>query len=50
MLVIWLGFISLGIGLLIFGSGDLIVLNSSRLTIFRADEHFGASYCIADAV
>jgi len=37
-LVIWLGIISLGIGLIIFGSGDLIVLNSSRLTIFRADD------------
>ncbi|MFI5135525.1 MAG: ABC transporter permease, partial [Chitinophagales bacterium] len=50
LLVIWLGIISLGIGLLIFGNGDLIVLNSSRLTIFRADDtlwRFGVSLLIA---
>jgi ABC-2 type transport system permease protein len=37
-LLVWLGLISLGIGLLIFGPGDLIVLKSETMTIISADD------------
>jgi len=50
LLVLWLAIISLGIGLLIFGSGDLIVLNSAAITVFRADDtlwRFGIAMLIA---
>lgn len=50
VLVVWLGLISLGVGLLIFGNGDLIVLNSNHISIFRADDtmwRFGAALLIA---
>jgi ABC-2 type transport system permease protein len=38
ILLVWLGLVSLGIGLLIFGSGDLIVLKSETITIIPADD------------
>lgn len=38
LLLIWLGIISLGIGLLIFGKGDLIVLKSDALIILQQDD------------
>jgi len=37
-LVIWLGIISLLVGLFIFGNGDLIVFNSDQISILRADD------------
>jgi ABC-2 type transport system permease protein len=37
-LIAWLGFLALGMGLLVFGSGDLIVLKSEELVIIRADD------------
>ncbi|MCY7409683.1 MAG: ABC transporter permease, partial [Chitinophagales bacterium] len=37
-LVLWLGVISLFVGLVIFGSGDLIVLSSDHATILRSDD------------
>lgn len=38
ILLVWLGLVSLGIGLLIFGPGDLIVLKSETITIIPADD------------
>ncbi|MBK7682455.1 MAG: ABC transporter permease subunit [Bacteroidia bacterium] len=38
ILLIWLALVSLGIGLLIFGPGDLIVLKSETITIIPADD------------
>jgi ABC-2 type transport system permease protein len=38
VLLLWLAFASLGIGLLIFGSGDLIVLKSETITIISSDD------------
>ena len=38
ILVVWLGLVSLGIGMLIFGPGDLIVLKSETITIIPADD------------
>jgi len=38
VLLLWLGLTSLGIGLLIFGAGDLIVLKSDMITIIQADD------------
>ena len=38
ILLVWLGLVSLGIGLLIFGPGDLIVLKSETVTIIPADD------------
>lgn len=38
VLLVWLGLISLGIGLLIFGPGDLIVLKSETITIISSDD------------
>jgi ABC-2 type transport system permease protein len=49
-LVIWLGIISLLIGLMIFGRGDLIVLNSEQVSILRAEDtlwRFGGAMMIA---
>lgn len=49
-LVLWLGIISLGLSLLIFGNGDLIVLNSDHITIFPSGDtlwRFGAAFLIA---
>jgi ABC-2 type transport system permease protein len=49
-LVIWLGIISLLLGLMIFGRGDLIVLNSEQVSILRADDtlwRFGGAMMIA---
>lgn len=37
-IVLWLGFLSLGIGKMIFGSGDMIVLGSSGLIIFPEND------------
>lgn len=50
MLIVWLGLISLGIGLLIFGKGDLVVLNSDQISILRSSEtlwRFGIALVIA---
>ena len=50
VLVIWLGIISLVVGLLIFGRGDMIVLNSEQVWILRADDtlwRFGGAMLIA---
>lgn len=38
VLTAWLGIISLGAGLLIFGKGDLIVLNSDHISIIASTE------------
>lgn len=38
VLLVWLGLVSLGIGLLIFGPGDLIVLKSETITIISSDD------------
>ncbi len=38
ILLVWLGLVSLGIGLLIFGPGDLIVLKSETITIIPAED------------
>jgi ABC-2 type transport system permease protein len=38
ILLVWLGLVSLGIGMLIFGPGDLIVLKSETITIIPADD------------
>lgn len=38
ILLVWLGLVSLGIGLLIFGTGDLIVLKSETITIIPAND------------
>jgi ABC-2 type transport system permease protein len=49
-LVVWLGIISLLVGLLIFGRGDLIVLNSDQVSILRSDDtlwRFGGAMLIA---
>lgn len=37
-LIFWLGLLSLGVGLLLFGNGDLTVLKSDELVILRADD------------
>ena len=38
ILLVWLGLVSLGIGMFIFGPGDLIVLKSETITIIPADD------------
>lgn len=38
ILLVWLGLVSLGIGLFIFGPGDLIVLKSETITIIPAED------------
>lgn len=38
VLLIWLGLVSLGLGLLIFGPGDLIVLKSESISILASDD------------
>lgn len=38
LLLIWLGVLSLGLGLLFFGPGDLIVLKSEELIIIQSDD------------
>jgi ABC-2 type transport system permease protein len=38
ILLVWLGLVSLGIGMIIFGPGDLIVLKSETITIIPADD------------
>jgi ABC-2 type transport system permease protein len=40
MLLLWLGVLSLGLGLLFFGHGDLIVLKSEELIIIQSDDTF----------
>jgi ABC-2 type transport system permease protein len=40
MLLLWLGILSLGLGLLFFGHGDLIVLKSEELIIIQSDDTF----------
>ncbi len=37
-LILWLGLLALGVGLLVFGTGDLVVLKSDELIILRADD------------
>ena len=37
-LLVWLGLLSLGLGLALFGPGDLIVLKSEELTILGSDD------------
>jgi ABC-2 type transport system permease protein len=39
-LIFWLALISLGLGILIFGVGELIVLKSSQIIIFAKDDIF----------
>lgn len=49
-LIAWLGFLALGGGLLLFGTGDLVVLKSDELVILRADDviwRFLASFLVA---
>ena len=49
-LIAWLGFLALGVGLLIFGTGDLVVLKSDELVILRSDDviwRFLASFFVA---
>ncbi len=38
LLVIWLGIISLGLGMLIFGPGELLVIKSTNLIIFARED------------
>jgi ABC-2 type transport system permease protein len=50
ILTIWLGFLSLIVGKWIFGSGDLIVLNSDGLVILKEQDilwRYGLSFCVA---
>lgn len=37
-LTLWLGLLALGLGLLLFGNGDLVVLKSEELVIIRSDD------------
>lgn len=37
-LIAWLGILALGLGLLVFGNGDLVVLKSDELVILRVDD------------
>ncbi len=49
-LVLWLSFVSLGLGKLLFGSGDLIVMKTDMITIFSADDvmwRFGCAFLFA---
>jgi ABC-2 type transport system permease protein len=49
-LTIWLGILSLVISHLVFGSGDLIVLNSDGLVILQEADilwRFGLGFCVA---
>jgi ABC-2 type transport system permease protein len=49
-LIAWLGLLALGLGLLIFGRGDLVVLKSDELVILRADDvlwRFIAAFFVA---
>lgn len=50
LLILWLGILALGGGLLIFGTGDLIVLKSDELVILQAQDtlwRFFAAFGIA---
>jgi ABC-2 type transport system permease protein len=50
LLTIWLGILSLVISHLVFGSGDLIVLNSDGLVILQEVDilwRFGLGFCVA---
>lgn len=50
LLTIWLGILSLVISHLVFGSGDLIVLNSDGLVILQEADilwRFGLGFCVA---
>lgn len=38
LLILWLASVSLGLGILIFGTGELLVLNSSTIIIFAGDD------------
>lgn len=49
-LIAWLGILALGLGLLLFGTGDLVVLKSDELVILRADDvlwRFMAAFFVA---
>jgi ABC-2 type transport system permease protein len=45
ILLFWLGIISLGLGLLFFGSGDLIVLKSEEMVVIPGDQTLWRFYC-----
>jgi ABC-2 type transport system permease protein len=45
ILLLWLGIISLGLGLLFFGSGDLIVLKSEEMVVIPGDQTLWRFYC-----
>jgi ABC-2 type transport system permease protein len=45
ILLFWLGVISLGLGLLFFGSGDLIVLKSEEMVVIPGDQTLWRFYC-----
>jgi ABC-2 type transport system permease protein len=50
VLTLWLGFLALIVGKWIFGSGDLIVLNSDGLVILKEQDilwRYGLSFCVA---
>jgi ABC-2 type transport system permease protein len=50
ILTIWLGFLALIVAKWIFGTGDLIVLNSDRLVILKNDDilwRYGLSFLVA---
>lgn len=38
LLIAWLGWLALGLGMLIFGKGDLIVINSDHIAILKSSE------------
>lgn len=38
VLLAWLGFLALGVGLMVFGGGDLIVLKSDEIVILQQDD------------
>lgn len=49
-LIAWLGLLALGLGLMLFGNGDLVVLKSDELVILRADDvlwRFMAAFFVA---
>ena len=50
LLIFWLGILALGIGRLVFGQGDLMVLKSDELVILRDSDilwRFGAAFLVA---
>lgn len=50
LVVLWLGFMAVGVGRFLFGSGDLMVLNSDGLVILREGDilwRYLGAFCVA---